>query len=128
MRYFTERDFDRATPRCKLSDMDPSFMERLDVARFHAGVPFIVNSAYRSKEHELSKGRDGTSSHTKGVAVDLRANNSRARYRILYGLIKAGFTRIGIGDGYIHADLDHDKDQGVAWDYYPEERNDHFGI
>jgi len=126
--YFTERDFDRANPRCKLSDMQEHFMKKLDAARDIAGVPFIINSAYRTKEHELKQGRDGTSSHCKGIAVDIRAGNSVARFRILTGLMRAGFTRIGIYGSFIHVDLDYEKDQDVAWVSLPEERNDHFGI
>jgi len=127
--YFTERDFDRATPRCKMSDMDPTFLRKLDSAREIAGVPFIINSAYRSKEHEKAKGRDGTSSHCKGIAVDLRATNSRALYCILHGLMKAGFTRIGIYNWGVHVDLDHEKDQQVAWrGGLKNEIGDHFGI
>ncbi len=115
--YFTERDFRAATPGCKMKDMDPVFLHALDVARFHAGVPFIINSAYRTVEHEESRGRDGSSSHTKGVAVDLKAQNSRSRFRIIEGLIKAGFTRIGIHEGFIHADMDSNKDEQVTWVY-----------
>ena len=95
--------------------MDENFLHRLDVARFHSGVPYIVNSAFRTKEHEKSKGRDGSSSHTKGVAVDLKATNSRTRFKIIEGLLKAGFTRIGVYDWGIHVDLDYDKDQQVIF-------------
>ena len=99
--------------------MEENFLHRLDVARFHSGVPYIVLSAHRTKEHELEKGRDGTSSHTKGLAVDLKATNSRARFKILVGLIKAGFTRIGASSkgGFIHVDSDNAKDQNVMWLY-----------
>lgn len=117
-RFFSHNDFYRAVPRCSMDDMSASFLSRLDQAREYARVPFIVNSAYRSVEHEKRQGRDGSSSHTKGIAVDLKATNSRTRYRILQGLLKAGFTRIGIGENFIHVDGDLDKDQDVIWHYY----------
>ena len=117
-RFFSQTDFDRATPRCSIDDMSVRFMSRLDQAREYAGVPFIVNSAYRTVEHEKAKGRDGTSSHIKGIAVDLKATNSRTRYKILQGLLKVGFTRIGIGKNFIHVDEDEEKDQDVIWTYY----------
>ena len=98
-----------------MEDMQETFLHRLDIARFHSGVPYIVNSAYRSVEHEKSKGRDGTSSHTKGLAVDLRATNSRARFKIIEGLLKAGFTRIGVYNWGIHVDEDYEKDQEVIF-------------
>ena len=113
--YFSNNDFRNANPSCSIDDMEENFLHRLDVGRFHSGVPYIVLSAHRTKEHELEKGRDGTSSHTKGLAVDLKATNSRARFQILVGLIKAGFTRIGIYEWGIHVDADPDKDQNVTW-------------
>lgn len=117
--YFSQRDFDHATPRCSIEDMNPVFLKKVDVARHHAGVPFIVTSAYRDIDYELNKGRDGTSSHTKGLALDLRAANSEVRYKIIQGLIKAGFHRIGISkkSGFIHVDDDPDKDANVIWLY-----------
>lgn len=116
--YFTDRDFKTANPSCSIDDMDKAFMYRLDKAREFAGVPFIVNSAYRTVEHEHKMGRDGTSSHTKGLAVDISVTSSRNRYHILRGLLKVGFTRIGIGETFIHVDGDDDKAQKVIWDYY----------
>lgn len=91
-------------------------MDRLDEARHIANVPFIINSAYRTKEYELSKGRSSTSSHCKGCAVDLRCTNSTARLHILTGLIQAGFTRIGIASTFIHVDYDKEKDSAI-WIY-----------
>lgn len=116
--FFSENDFNRANPPCVMSDMNPVFLEMLDMAREKAMVPFIVNSAFRTVAHEKRQGRDGSSSHTKGAAVDLKATNSRTRFRIIQGLLKAGFTRIGVGEGFIHVDMDRDKDPDVMWTYY----------
>lgn len=116
-RYFKDADFMQASPSCSIEDMEPDFLHRLDVARFHAGVPFRVNSAFRSVDHEIKKGRAGTSSHTTGKAVDIRATGSRERYQIIHGLLTAGFTRIGVASTYIHADYDESKDQHVIWNY-----------
>lgn len=116
-KYFTQADFQNAVPPCRIEDMDEHTMRQFDQAREFAGVPFVVNSAFRTKEHELSRGRDGTSSHTTGKAMDIRARNSRERYHILRGLMEAGFERIGIANTFIHADLDDEKDDQVIWFY-----------
>jgi zinc D-Ala-D-Ala carboxypeptidase len=118
LRYFSQRDFSRCNPPCKIIDMDDKLMEMLDVARFHSGVAYIPTSGKRTLQHELDMDRDGSSSHVKGLAVDLLAETSSDRRKILSGLIKAGFTRIGIGKNFIHADIDPDKDQDVIWHYY----------
>ena len=116
-RYFTQADFDAANPVCRVDDMDPRFMEKMDVARYHAGIPFIVNSAYRTVEHEKSKGREGTSSHTKGLAIDLQVTSSRERFIIIQALFQAGFRRVGLEGSFIHADSDDKKDPDVFWTY-----------
>lgn len=118
LNYFSEDEFHAATPSCQLSDMDEKFMHRLEAARVIAGIPFVINSAYRTVDYEKSKGRDGTSSHTKGLAVDIKTDNSRERYIILDALIRTGFHRIGVGDNFLHVDDDPGKDSRVIWDYY----------
>lgn len=115
-RYFTEDEFKRANPSCSLSDMDVEFMSRLDEARHIAGVPFVINSAYRSKQYELSKGRTGTSSHCLGLAVDIRCTNGFNRLFIIQSLLKMGFSRIGVHKHFIHVDLDAKKSKSL-WLY-----------
>ena len=97
-------------------NMDEHFLETLDEARGVAGIPFTINSAYRSPEHPLSI-KNPSSSHIKGLAVDIKIRSSRERFIILDALIAVGFTRIGIADTFIHVDLDLDKSQGVIWTY-----------
>ena len=117
-KYFSEREFQRCVPACSLQDMQQHTMDRLDAARRIAGIPFVLNSAYRSRKYELTKGRTGTGAHTAGCAVDIRCNTSENRYKIVASLLMAGFTRIGIGKTYIHADDDITKTQNVIWHYY----------
>ena len=97
-------------------NMDTSFIMKLDEAREFAGIPFIINSAYRSPSHPESIKRP-TSSHIKGLAVDIKATNSRQRGLILDALRAVGFDRIGIAKTFIHVDMDMDKDQDVTWLY-----------
>lgn len=114
--YFTDYEFKRAIPACSLLDMDFNFMSKLDYARKVAGIPFVVNSAFRTKEYELSKGRTGTSSHCKGVAVDIRCNSTLSRYRIVFAALSANIRRIGIGKNFIHLDCDSTKPDAI-WLY-----------
>tara|TARA_R110000796_G_scaffold31086_4_gene82680 strand:- start:127 stop:450 length:324 start_codon:yes stop_codon:yes gene_type:complete len=97
-------------------NMNESFLNKLDEAREYAGIPFIINSAYRSPGHPLSI-KNPTSSHIKGLAVDISAKDSRERFIILDALIAVGFSRIGIADTFIHVDMDFDKSQNVVWTY-----------
>lgn len=98
-------------------NMDNNFLHKLDNARNIAGLPFIINSAYRSPEHNAKIGGSPNSSHLKGLAVDIKCTDSRTRFIIVDALIKAGFNRIGIADSFIHVDLDLDKSNKVIWTY-----------
>ena len=117
-KYFKESEFRQCVPACSLQDMNQGLMYMLDNARERAGIPFVLNSAYRSEAWEKKQGRNGTSSHTKGLAVDIRCNTNANRMKIVRALMETGFTRIGIGKTYIHADYDPDKSQNVMWHYY----------
>lgn len=98
------------------ANMDKRFLFVLDEAREFAGIPFIINSAYRSPDHPESI-KNPTSSHIKGLAVDIKATDSATRFKIVEALVSVGFTRIGIADTFIHVDLDFDKKQNVIWTY-----------
>ena len=113
--YFTEKEFNNIG--CSLSDMDEEFMRELDRIRKICNFPFHINSAYRDKETELKKGRNGLSSHCKGVAVDIKALKDSEKYLIVQTALSQGITRIGIAKNYIHLDDDKEKNQNVIWTY-----------
>ena len=108
-RYFKELD--------NLDKMDKTFLLRLDEARERAGIPFVINSAYRTPEHNAKIGGKPNSSHLRGLAVDISVTNSRQRFIVLNALLDVGFTRIGIADTFIHVDLDSEKSKEVIWTY-----------
>ena len=116
--YFKDSEFD-----CKcgcglgLGDMNESSVMRLKLARGVSNTPYNLNSAIRCKKHNKSVGSKKTSSHPKGYAFDIRATTYRIRWKVLKGLMEAGFNRIGIGIDFIHADDDPDKPPAVIWLY-----------
>lgn len=93
------------------------FVSKLQEARDIAGIPFTITSGYRCCSHNSKIGGNLNSSHLKGIAADILTKTSSDRYSIVDSLIKAGFKRLGIGKGYIHADLDKDKSQFLIWTY-----------
>lgn len=116
-KYFKEDEFNRCSPSCSLQDMKQTTISKLDTAREVAGIPFVLTSAYRSPEHDRSKGRSGTGAHTVGRAIDIRCNSSRNRFLVVNALLKAGFKRIGVGKTFVHADDSETHDQEVIWLY-----------
>ena len=107
--YFSRNEFTEP------EKMDPNLLLMLDAARHFAGIPFIVNSSYRSSRHNSSVGGVSNSSHLQGLAVDIACSNSFDRFTIINALVRAGFTRIGIGQHHIHCDIDIEKGQDVIW-------------
>jgi uncharacterized protein YcbK (DUF882 family) len=109
LEYFKPYEFEQATPPSMMSDMDEDFMLKIDSARHIAQTPFKITSAYRKKSYELMMGRDGTSTHTKGKALDIHCDDYISRYKIVHALMKVGFKRIIIYKSWIHVDDDEDK-------------------
>jgi len=117
MRNFELSEFDSPDEQGSGKYMDESFLSMLDDARSLAGIPFIINSGFRTPSHNAYVGGEEESSHQFGYAVDLHCTDSRSRYIIIDALTKAGFTRFGIGKTFIHTDSDPDKDPNVIWTY-----------
>lgn len=124
LKYFNFEEFDCPTligsglPTTDGGKMCINFLQKLDMARDLAGVPFKINSAYRTMEHNLKVGGRVGSSHAKipCKAVDIHCNNSNDRAVILHSLIKVGFKRIGIANTFLHVDSDDEKNDAV-WLY-----------
>lgn len=119
-KYFAPSEFVKANPSCRIEQMDEGFLALMDRVRELAGIPLVVNSAFRSKSWEQMHGRTGTSAHCKGKALDIRCNTSVNRYKIVAAAINAGIRRIGIGKTFIHLDNDGSLPQRVIWDYYDD--------
>jgi len=116
MQNFKIEEFDSPDLKGSGYEMDQDFLTMLDIARNRAGTPFIINSGYRTEEHNDSLNASKTSSHLKGVAADISCKNSMKRRVILKSLFDVGFTRIGIARTFIHVDNDKTKPDAI-WLY-----------
>lgn len=122
LRHFDLKEFDSPDKEGSGVNMDAKLLEMLDDAREIAGVPFKVNSGYRTREHNshlLAMGYKASpnSSHLKGLAVDISATSTGKRYAIITALLEVGFNRIGIASNFIHVDRDPDKPSNQIWVY-----------
>lgn len=117
MKYFSLNEFDSPDKKGSGEEMKSSTLQMLERAREIAGVPFVINSGYRTPSHNRKVGGVSSSSHTKGYAVDISARSSSEKYVILDALLNAGFNRIGVGNSFIHADNDPAKPKNVIWTY-----------
>ena len=92
-------------------------MDILEAVRKEYGKPMKLNSSFRCADHNAAIGAKFSSSHRLGVAVDIDCDFSRQRFDLIRHLLKH-VTRIGIGEGFIHADTDLAKSANVIWTYY----------
>lgn len=116
-KYFAPKEFKNCTPSCSIDDMAQGFLNTMDALREKAGIPIVINCAYRSQEWETKHNRPGTSSHCKGIAVDIRCNSLQNRFKIVSAALAIGIRRIGIAPTYIHIDGDNQKSRDVMWIY-----------
>jgi uncharacterized protein YcbK (DUF882 family) len=99
---------------CGENKMDEHFLYMLDDAREYSGIPFIITSGYRCPKHNKEVGST-SNNHTKGVAADIRCNNSANRFIIIKALVQTGFSRIGIYPNFIH--VDSNNKPNAIWIY-----------
>lgn len=117
-KYFRYAEFDSEDLKGSGKNMKTEFLNRLAIARKHADVRFVIKSGYRTQAHNTKVGGAKNSAHTKGWAADIFASDHNTRYKIISGLIYAGFNRIGVGKSYVHADSDPTLPPHVIWHYY----------
>tara|TARA_R110000803_G_scaffold136534_3_gene203427 strand:+ start:802 stop:1164 length:363 start_codon:yes stop_codon:yes gene_type:complete len=117
LKYFRLEEFASPDDLTSGDMMEVEFLEMLDIARDIAGFPFIINSGFRSIAHNKKVGGVKNSSHLMGWAADLHCGSGQRRFLMIEALLDAGFTRLGIGDTYIHCDCDPNKPQMTIWTY-----------
>jgi zinc D-Ala-D-Ala carboxypeptidase len=101
---------------CGKADVSEDLLKKLDDLRGLIGRPVVIVSGFRCDRHNTKVGGVPGSAHTLGLAVDILAANSRARFEVLSQAVHL-FERIGIGKSFIHVDIDETKPQEVAWLY-----------
>lgn len=99
----------------EVAGLDFELVAMLDWARGRAGIPFIITSGKRTQKENIAAGGVDASSHLKGLAVDLKCDNSPDRYHMIQALLLAGFKRIGVYNAHIHCDRDTTLPQEVVW-------------
>jgi len=103
----------------EIKNLDVELVKMLDTARTIAGIPFHINSGFRTAEHNKKVGGVANSAHLTGKAVDLRAMNGSEIFTIVNACMQAGFKRIGINwaSKFVHVDIDMTKPNPTIYKY-----------
>lgn len=109
-KYFSQKEVDKY-------QLKPELWQMLDKARGMAEIPFIITSGRRSVVQNAFVRGVSKSSHTLGTGVDIRANSSTEKFKIVTSALKTGFNRIGCYQKHIHLDLGKNPDfpENVLW-------------
>lgn len=101
--------------------MDFEFLVRLDCLRGAMGIPFTINSGYRTPDHNKKVGGAAGSPHVRGMAADIstRGWTQQQRWQFLELARDMGFRGIGIAPTYIHVDTMKRASRLAAWRYAP---------
>ena len=113
--HFSKEEFDC---QCGCGNGDIVISENLvfelECVRIHYGKPMRINSGIRCLSHNRSIGSRDTSSHIKGLAVDISCTDMGTRLELVKRLLRDGeFKRMGIHKDFIHVDVDYDKPKGI---------------
>jgi len=127
LKHFNYSEFDSPDEPGSGKNMQDSTVEMLDNARDMAGVPFKINSGFRTESHNKEVGGVPESAHTRGYAADINLEgfSDNDVLRVICSCIIAGFRRIGYSGGsFVHVDNDPDKPHNssglITWDYSNE--------
>jgi hypothetical protein len=102
--------------------MEPEVVQALDIARDIYGYPMKITSGVRTVEYNrslMAKGYPASpkSSHLLGWAADIEVPNNEKRFLMIEALLDAGFNRLGLGQDYLHVDMDPCKPRNTIWVY-----------
>jgi hypothetical protein len=106
--------------KCKCGcglDINKEMFDKILLAEQSSGIKFRVNSGARCVNHNKNEKGSPTSTHIKGLAIDVGVATDRERSIVVKAMLKAGITRIGIAKTFVHGDIDTTKSANIIWIY-----------
>jgi len=120
VKWFHPREFDSPDAPGTGLNMDYSLIRKLDQMRELLKFPIRITSGFRTKNYNKSLRERGyksvrDSSHLKGLAVDIYAQNPFVTWQIVDAAMGQKIGRIFVSTTlrYIHCDIDEEKTQGL---------------
>lgn len=114
----SEVNLSKVVPFCSEKDLNPKLLDMIRMAQKMSGFQWTLTSAFRSQQWERDHGRKGTSSHCRGLAVDVSTIDSHTRFKVVTAALLSGFPRVGIGKRFVHLDIDETKAHPIIFHYY----------
>ena len=94
--------------------LSKELLDKLEIFRYRLeGQPLIINSGYRTPEHNKAVGGVDSSMHMKGIAVDIKKVKNYSIDEMAKIASAIGFTGIGKYHTFIHVDV---RPYEARWD------------
>lgn len=114
---------------CGTGMVDPRLIDRLEATRRLFGRGITVTNGCRCPVHNRAVGGEARSAHLTAIngvprlcqAADLACIASGTRMNFLIAILTVAFPRVGVGENFLHVDLDPLLPQDVLW-VYPAEK------
>lgn len=102
------------SPDTKEVKIEEKLVNLLEEFREQVNRPLIINSGYRTHEHNVKVGGSPKSQHMEGSAVDIRIIEGYTSVEMADMAEKVGFDGIGIYNWGIHVDV---RGYPAQWDW-----------
>lgn len=84
--------------------LDLDAMDKLQTLRDYLSMPLVLDSAYRSPQHNTAIHGEPDSQHMLGKAFDIALSGHITQERLVAAAQRCGFTGIGLYDTFVHVD------------------------
>lgn len=106
MKYFTDKEL-MCKCGCGTLNVNPVFLEALELTRSEYGKPMMVTSGARCKAHNKKVGGAANSYHIgegkECCAVDVKRPNETDTWKLIFCAMKHGLS-VRVGSNFVHLD------------------------
>lgn len=92
-------------PCCKVVNLDPELLPKLEALRLVLKRPLVPSSICRCHKHNKEVKGKPNSMHLAGKAADLRCLDTMLAYDFVEAAFAVGFGGVGVGPGLVHVDI-----------------------
>ena len=102
---------------CGLDNMSEALIQRLAEIEQMTEMQLTLTSGARCIFHNAQVKGARNSAHLRGLAADIFCESNKDRWNIITAATTVGINRIGIGDTFIHLDIDPLLTPQRMWTY-----------
>ena len=102
---------------CGLDNMSGALIQRIAEIEQMTEMQLTLTSGARCEKYNAKVKGARNSAHLRGLAADIFCVSSKDRWTIITVATTVGINRIGIGDTFIHLDIDPSLTPQRVWVY-----------